>query len=118
VERLKNVRGIICANFGTGRDPINDMEPIWVAHDFRHWFCSGYRSPFFLPSHLWPEPTLDEGQTEGKTRTHCPSPEVSNRTVPSAMTLAGEMNIVCQRSLPFSVVILGSSKFINYKKEM
>jgi hypothetical protein len=37
VERLKNVSGIICiVDFGTSREPTDDMEPLWVPHDYKH----------------------------------------------------------------------------------
>jgi hypothetical protein len=37
VERLKNVSGLICAfDFGTGQESIDDMEPIWVLHEYKH----------------------------------------------------------------------------------
>jgi hypothetical protein len=37
VERLKNLNGrIYTVDFGTNREQINDMEPIWVLHDCKH----------------------------------------------------------------------------------
>jgi hypothetical protein len=37
VEQLKNDCGMICAvDFGTGQEPIDDMEPMWVSHDWKH----------------------------------------------------------------------------------
>jgi hypothetical protein len=48
VERLKNVNGVISAiDFATSREPIGDMEPMWVPHDCKHEFFALDIGPSF-----------------------------------------------------------------------
>jgi hypothetical protein len=80
VERLTNLRGIICVvEFSTSLEPIDDIELMLVPDDCEHEFLLSISVPVFVPTLSSAEPTFGEGQGESKTRTHRLSLDVSNR---------------------------------------
>jgi hypothetical protein len=94
-ERLKHGSDITCTvDFGTDREPIDDMEPMWVPHDCQHRpFALDVSSSFC--SHLSFGPSPHSTRAREKTN-HCSSPVATCLQPPFlAASRSGIVSPVC-----------------------